>query len=204
MLRQGLQALINAQPDMEVVGEAGDGRSALRQAAAASPDVIVMDISMPELNGQQATAQLKRVQPEAKVIALTRHSESCRLQQILKAGASGYVLKQNGVQDLLHAIRAVAMGGVYIDPKVAVDVMNRFTGSPSNIAAGKKGSVSGREAEALRLIAMGYSNKEISSRLELSVKTVETHKANAMRKLGLTSRVDLVRYAMEQGWLQDT
>jgi DNA-binding NarL/FixJ family response regulator len=96
------------------------------------------------------------------------------------------------------------MGGVYIDPKVAVDVMNRFTGSPSNIAAGKKGSVSGREAEALRLIAMGYSNKEISSRLELSVKTVETHKANAMRKLGLTSRVDLVRYAMEQGWLQDT
>jgi DNA-binding NarL/FixJ family response regulator len=203
MLRQGLRLLINAQPDMEVVGEAGDGRSTLRQALDVRPDVVVMDISMPGLNGQQATAQLKEMRPKSKVIALTRHNETSCLQQILHAGASGYVLKQNDAEELIRAIRAVAEGGMYIDPAVAGNFLNHITGRPSAHDSGKAGSLSEREAEVLRLIAKGYSNKEIATRLELSVKTVEAHKAHAMKKLDLISRVDIVRYALIQGWFQD-
>jgi DNA-binding NarL/FixJ family response regulator len=161
-----------------------------------------MDVSMPGLNGLKATAKLKEWCPEVHVLALTRHRDDGYLQQILRAGASGYVLKQSPPAELLHAIRAVAKGGKYLDPAVAGKVMGGYAGRrPLNHEP--RLEVSDREVEVLRLIAWGHSNKEIASRLDLSVKTIEVHKANAMKKLGMNSRIDIVRYAVLQGWLQD-
>jgi two-component system response regulator NreC len=162
-----------------------------------------MDISMPHLNGLKATEKLKAVCPQVKVLTLSRHADDGYLQQLLRAGASGYVLKQSASSELIHAIRAVAAGGRYLDPKLAAKVMDTYSGRTSALRGEPKSSLSDRETEVLRHIALGYSNKEIAARLSLSVKTIEVHKANAMRKLNITSRIDLVRYAMFQGWLQD-
>ncbi|HEU4594249.1 MAG TPA: response regulator transcription factor [Pyrinomonadaceae bacterium] len=202
-VREGLKLLVNAQDDMEVVGEAGDGLEAVARARALLPDVLVMDISMPRLNGLKATERLKEVCPQLKVLTLSRHADDGYIQQLLRAGASGYVLKQSASSELLHAIRAVAAGGKYLDPKLAAKVMDTYSGRAAALRGEPKSSLSDRETEVLRHIALGYSNKEIAARLSLSVKTIEVHKANAMRKLNLTSRIDLVRYAMFQGWLQD-
>lgn len=202
-VREGLKFIIDAQNDMEVVGFAGDGLEAVAQARKILPDVLVMDISMPRLNGLKATEKLKEVCPQVKVLTLSRHADDGYIQQLLRAGASGYVLKQSASTELIHAIRAVAAGGKYLDPKLAAKVVDAYSGRAGALRGEVKGSLSDRESEVLRLIALGYSNKEIAERLSLSVKTVEAHKANAMRKLGITSRIDLVRYAMFQGWLQD-
>lgn len=204
VLREGLKLLVNSQDDMECVGEAGDGRAALRLAQELRPDVVVMDVSMPELNGLKATEKLKAAAPDIKVLTLTRHKDDGYLQQLLGAGASGYVLKQSVASELIHAIRAVAAGGNYLDPAVAGKVMGKFAGALAKPRGEAHGSLSDREEEVLRLIAWGYSNKEIAARLSLSVKTVEAHKANATKKLGMRSRIDIVRYALLQGWLQDT
>ena len=202
-IREGLKLIINAQSDMEVVADAEDGRTAIELAQKLQPDVALMDISMPGLNGLKATAKLKECCPEVHVLAVTRHKDDGYLQQVLKAGASGYVLKQSPPAELLHAIRAVANGGKYLDPALAGKVMGRYSGRRSVI--NESGTdVSDREVEVLRLVAWGHSNKEIASRLDLSVKTIEVHKANAMKKLGMASRIDIVRYAVLQGWLQDT
>ncbi|MDT5293816.1 MAG: hypothetical protein QOJ76_696 [Acidobacteriota bacterium] len=203
-VREGLRMIVNAQPDMEVVGEAGDGREAVARAQELLPDIIVMDVSMPHLNGLKATERLKEVCPQVKVLTLTRHMDDGYLQQLLRAGVSGYVLKQSPPAELLHAIRAVAAGGKYLDPAVTGKVMGSYTGRTANLRGDAQASLSDREAEVLRLIAWGYSNKEIAARLGVSVKTVEAHKANAMRKLGMQSRIDIVRFALLQGWLQDT
>jgi len=202
-VREGLKLIINAQPDMEVVADAEDGRTAIELAQKLQPDVALMDISMPGLNGLKATAKLKDCCPEVHVLAVTRHKDDGYLQQVLKAGASGYVLKQSPPAELLHAIRAVANGGKYLDPTLAGKVMGRYSGRRSVINEGGT-DVSDREVEVLRLVAWGHSHKELASRLELSVKTIEVHKANAMKKLGMASRIDIVRYAVLQGWLQDT
>lgn len=202
-VREGLKLIINAQSDMEVVADTEDGRTAIELAQKLRPDVALMDISMPGLNGLKATAKLKECCPEVHVLAVTRHKDDGYLQQVLKAGASGYVLKQSPPAELLHAIRAVANGGKYLDPALAGKVMGRYSGRSSVINPGGA-DVSDREVEVLRLVAWGYSNKEIASRLDLSVKTIEVHKANAMKKLGMASRIDIVRYAVLQGWLQDT
>jgi DNA-binding NarL/FixJ family response regulator len=202
-VREGLKLIINAQSDMEVIADAEDGRTAIELAQKLQPDVALMDISMPGLNGLKATAKLKECCPEVHVLAVTRHKDDGYLQQVLKAGASGYVLKQSPPAELLHAIRAVANGGKYLDPALAGKVMGRYSGRRSVIKEGGT-DVSDRELEVLRLVAWGHSNKEIASRLDLSVKTIEVHKANAMKKLGMASRIDIVRYAVLQGWLQDT
>lgn len=202
-VREGLRLLVNAQDDMEVVGEAGDGLDAVERARALLPDVLVMDISMPRLNGLKATQKLKEVCPQLKVLTLSRHADDGYIQQLLRAGASGYVLKQSASSELIHAIRAVAAGGKYLDPKLAAKVMDTYSGRVGASRGEPRGPLTDRELEVLRLIALGYSNKEIAARLELSVKTIEAHKANAMRKLNITSRIDLVRYAIFQGWLQD-
>jgi DNA-binding NarL/FixJ family response regulator len=204
VVRSGLKALINAQPDMEVSGEAGDGRTACDQVQELQPDVVVMDVSMPKLNGAQATVQLKQACPKVKVLALTVHEDKGYLRLLLEAGASGYVLKRAAAEDLIHAIRTVAAGGVYLDPALAGQVVGSFVRSPAGHRAPEGGDLSDREAEVVRLIAAGYSNKEIASRISLSVKTVETYKARSMEKLGLESRADLVRYALQRGWLQNT
>ena len=203
-VREGVKMIINAQTDMEVVAEAADGRGAVSEAQAVRPDVVVMDVSMPRLNGLKATEILTECCPEVKVLALTRHQDDGYLQQLLRAGAAGYVLKQSRPAELLQAIRAIGGGGSYLDPAVAGRVIVDYgrRRQPVTAVAGA-GTLSGREEEVLRLIAWGYSNKEIATRLDLSVKTVETHKANAMHKLQMRSRIDIVRFALLQGWLED-
>ncbi|HSB27492.1 MAG TPA: response regulator transcription factor [Pyrinomonadaceae bacterium] len=201
-VREGLKLILSAQSDMEVVGDAGDGRAAVELAQRLNPDVVIMDISMPGMNGLKATGTLKNCCPESHVLALTRHKDDGYLQQILTAGASGYVLKQSSPSELIHAIRAVAKGGKYLDPTVAGKVMGRFVGRSTSTE--KLSEITEREAEVLRLISWGHSNKDIANRLGLSVKTVEVHKTNAMKKLGMNSRIDIVRYAVLQGWMEST
>jgi DNA-binding NarL/FixJ family response regulator len=203
VVRAGLKALIDAQPEMEVSGEAGDGRTVCNQVQESQPDVVVMDVSMPVINGAQATARLKQACPHVKVLALTVHEDKGYLRLLLEAGASGYVLKRAAAEELIHAIRTVAGGGVYLDPALAGKVVGSFVRPPAGKGVAG-GELSDREAEVVRLIAAGHSNKEIASRLSLSVKTVETYKARSMEKLGLDSRADLVRYALQRGWLQST
>lgn len=202
-VREGLKMIVDAQDDMEVVGFAADGREAVARAQQLLPDVLVMDISMPKLNGLKATEKLNEVCPQVKVLTLSRHADDGYLRELLAAGACAYVLKQSAPTELIHAIRAVAAGGKYIDPKLAGKVMGTYSGRSGAPRGEARGSLSDRESEVLRLIALGYSNKEIAASLSLSVKTIEVHKANAMRKLNITSRINLVRYAIFQGWLQD-
>jgi DNA-binding NarL/FixJ family response regulator len=200
-VRHGLKLLIESQPDMKVIAEASDGKAAMQQATALKPDVIVMDISMPGMNGLVATRALKQEQPRMIIVTLTRHGDDAYLQELLRAGASGYVLKQSAPSELLQAIRAVAAGGQYIDSTLTARMTARLIGRADKTAKPAV-ELSDRESGVLRLIAAGYSNKEIAARLSLSVKTVEAHKANAMRKLGLRGRIDIVKYAVLQGWLE--
>ena len=203
-MREGLRLLINQEPDLEVVGEAADGHEALRLARELLPDVAVMDISMPGMDGLQATRALSETCPQVRVLALTRHADYGFMTEMLRAGAKGYVLKQSSSADLARALRAVAAGQNYVDPAVTGMLVDDYTGRQSAGAAAPKEELSGREEEALRLIALGYSNKEIAARLSVSVKTVEAHKANAMRKLGLGGRSDIVSYAIFRGWMRNT
>lgn len=204
VVREGLKALINAQTDMEVVGEAGDGLGACEQVSQLRPDVVVLDVSMPGLSGAQAAERLRQTCPEIKVVALTVHEDRGYLRQLLEAGAVGYVLKRAAAQELIRAIQAVAGGGVYLDPALAGKVVGGFVRKSHGRVEAEGGDLSEREAEVVRLVAAGHSNKEIAGHLELSVKTVETYKARSLEKLGLHSRADLVRYALQRGWLRDT
>jgi DNA-binding NarL/FixJ family response regulator len=203
-VRQGLKLLIEAQPDMQVVAEASDGSGAVEQARAFKPDVLVMDISMPGVNGLVATRALRAQVPGTAVVILTRHGDDAYLQELLRAGAAGYVLKQSPAAELLQAVRAVAAGGQYLDSTLTARVTAGFVGRKSRGMNQPGAALTERESEVLRFIASGYSNKEIGVQLDLSVKTVEVHKANSMRKLGLTGRIDIVRYAILQDWLHDT
>jgi two-component system response regulator NreC len=202
-VRHGLKLLIDGQPDMKVVSEASDGQSALQIALESKPDVIVMDISMPGMNGLVATRALKQLQPDAAIVTLTRHSDDAYLQELLRAGVSGYVLKQSAPIELLQAIRAAGAGRQYLDSTLAARVTAGFLARESTRQDKAVATLSDRESQVLRLIASGHSNKEIAARLVLSVKTVEAHKANAMRKLDLNGRIDIVKYAVLQGWLHN-
>lgn len=204
IFREGLKMLISAQPDMEVIGEAKNGRMAVDLAQQLQPDIVVMDVSMPELNGLKATEKLKGMCPHLKILTLTRHTDDGYLQQLLKVGASGYVLKQSASSELVRAIRTVSRGNTYIDPALTGKVIRNFVSARPARGTPAAKDLSGREEEVLRFIAWGYSNKEIAGRLSLSVKTVEAHKTNAMQKMGMKGRIDIVRYALLQGWLQDT
>ena len=200
-VREGIKLLVNAQADMEVVGEAGDGAAAIKVVRENNPDVVVMDVSMPEMNGLKATRKLKAEFPDLRILTLTRHNDDSFLEQLLGAGASGYVLKQSAPAELIKAIRTVGSGDAYLDPSLAAKVMDSFAGR--SLRGDRKNEVSEREIEVLRLIALGYANKEIATQLDLSVKTVEAHKANAMRKMNMRGRIDIVRFAILQGWLED-
>lgn len=202
-VREGIKLLVNAQDDMEVVGEVSDGELAIQEALRLKPDLVVMDISMPNMNGLKATKRLRSVYPEIKILTLTRHTDDGYLQQLIGAGANGYVLKQSAPTDLINAIRTVGAGNAYLDPSLTRKVMGGYVSRTESVRGEHKGDLTDRESEVLRLISFGYSNKEIGAQLDLSVKTVEAHKANAMRKLGIASRIDIVRYAILQDWLHD-
>lgn len=204
VLRDGLKALVNAEPDMEVVGEADNGRLAWQRAKQLQPDVVVMDVSMPEMSGAQATQRLKEACPNIKVLALTAHEDKAYLRHLLAAGASGFVLKRAATEDLIQAIHAVAQQDNYIDPRLAGKVLTGLIGQPAPKEGSQDPELSEREAEVLRLIAWGYSNKEIAAQLNISVKTVETYKGRLTEKLQLRSRTQIVRYAVRQGWLNDS
>jgi DNA-binding NarL/FixJ family response regulator len=201
IIREGLALLIDTQLDMEVVGQAGDGRTALQHVLDCRPDIVVMDVSMPGVNGTQATIQLRQTCPEIQIVALTRHGEPGYVRQMLQAGAQGYVLKQAACAELLDAIRAVASGRTYLDETLAGRVVQNFVRGQVQGSEPQDSDLSEREADVVRLTAHGYSNKEITTQLGVSVKTVDTYKTRAMEKLGLHSRAGLVRYALQRGWL---
>ncbi len=203
VMREGLRLLINAQPDMEVIGVADNGRSAILESQALHPDLVIMDVTMPELNGLKATEQLCQVCPGAKIMALTRHSDNGYLQQMLAAGATGYALKQSAPEELIRGIRTVIAGHKYLDPALTSQLVGTAFGRNTSRRLPPENSLSQREEEVLRLIAWGFLNKEIGGQLQISVKTVEAHKANGMQKMGMNSRIDIVRYALLRGWMEN-
>ena len=205
MVREGLRLLINSQPDMRVVGEAANGREVLIKARELKPDVVVMDLSMPELNGLQATEQLQLQAPEIKVVAITANEDESYLRQLCKVGAAGYVLKRSAGEELVKAIGLVAAGGVYFAAALASKALARqISGAPAkNKNHTHTADLSDREKEVLVMLAWGYSNKEIAAHLSLSVKTVETYKVRTSEKLGLRSRTEMVQFALRQGWLNE-
>lgn len=203
LIREGLRMLVNSQADMEVVGEADNGRIAITLTHELQPDVVVMDVSMPELNGLKATEKLKELFPSIKILTLTRHMDEGYLKQLLEAGASGYVLKQSASEELVRAIHAVVNGQTYLDPAMMEQFVGNVIGRRAARGSPAKGDLSPREEEVLRLIAWGHLSKEVAARLQISIKTVEAHKTNGMQKLGMKSRIDLVHYALLQGWLKD-
>ncbi|HTT65392.1 MAG TPA: response regulator transcription factor, partial [Bryobacteraceae bacterium] len=195
VVRQGFKMILAAQPDMEIVGEAGNGREALDLAGRLQPDVIVMDVAMPELNGIEATRRVGDVCPRGRVLALSMHKDSVYVREILRAGARGYLLKDAIASDLLAAVRAVARGEGYLSPGVSDAVLNdyrRHVSDPIDL-------LTSREREVLQMIAEGKTNKEIATVLNLSVYTVDAHRGRIMEKLNVHSVTDLVRFAVRSG-----
>jgi two-component system, NarL family, response regulator NreC len=197
VLREGLAVLIDAQPDMVVVAQAANGREALLMAADLMPDVAVLDVSMPEMTGPEATEGITACCRSTRIIALTRHADPAYVRRALQSGASGYVLKKSAANTLINAIRTVARGGTYVEPSLASLMPHNPSGSVNDEPLTR------REEDVLRSIAWGRSNKEIANELGLSVKTVESYKATAAGKLHLHSRADIVRYGVARGWLSE-
>lgn len=204
IVREGLRLLVNSQPDMEVVGEAANGLEVLSLARNLKPDVVVMDLTMPELNGLQATERLKGEYPAIKVVALTAHEDESYLRQLCKVGAVGYVLKRSAGDELVKAIGVVAKGGVYFEAALAGKALARQMTGGTVKNESHSDELSGREKEVLIMLAWGLSNKEIAGRMNRSVKTVETYKVRLGKKLSLRSRTEMVQYALRQGWLNET
>lgn len=201
VVREGLKALLASEAGIHVVGEAADGFAACERIIETTPDVAVLDISMPGLTGTKVTERLRRECPKTCVLALTVHEDAGYLRQLLAAGARGYVLKRSAPDSLVHAIWVVATGGVYLDPVLAAKLVAPCgrTGAEPRLA---EVELSEREKEVVCQTAAGFANKEIAAKLDLSVKTVETYRARAMEKLGLRGRPELVRHALLSGWLQ--
>ena len=198
----GLRNLIRAEPDFELVGEAASGLSALKIIREQRPDVAVLDISMPELNGIVLSRRLAAEMPGLRLLVLTLHEDRAYLNQALEAGVRGYVLKRSAVENLVQAIRAVLVGGLYIDPAIVGRVFeSKQVNKRLTARKGVAPALTDREADVLKMAALGFTNKEIASRLDVGVKSIETYKARGLEKLGLKTRAELVRYASGQGWL---
>ena len=208
VLRSGLRLLVDAQPDLAVVGEAGDGQEAVERvselARAGAVDVVVLDIGMPQLNGLEALRRIKQAFPDLAVLILTMHASEPYLFQVIQAGGAGYVLKQTADEHLLGALRDAARGTPFLYPTMEARLLTDYVHRARR--AGERAdaaflSLTDREREVLTLVARGYTNQEIAERLIVSVKTVETHRAHLMAKLGLQTRAELVRYALREGYL---
>jgi two-component system response regulator NreC len=204
ILRAGLRMMLDAQPDIEVVGEASDGRQALAEAQRLQPDVVLMDITMPEMNGIEATRQVKRALDSTRVLILTMHENEEYLFQVLRAGASGYILKEAASTELISAIRIVCAGRFYMSPSAQSMMVGDYL---QRVRSGEErdsySALTEREREILKLVAEGHTNNQIAERLFISPKTVDTHRTHIMDKLNLHSRAELVKYAMRRGLLED-
>jgi two-component system, NarL family, response regulator NreC len=204
LLCAGLSMLIDRESDMQVIGQARSGNEALKKAQEIHPDLIIMDINMPELGGIEAIAQLNEKCPEARVLALSVHEDKYHLRKVLREGAAGYLPKRAAVSELIQAIRTVASGGIYIHPSLAKGLVSLLTeNSAPPHGNGHHKELSEREKDVLRLLALGYSNKEIAARLKVGIKSVDTYKTRFMEKLSLKNRVEIVRYAKRQGLLEE-
>jgi DNA-binding NarL/FixJ family response regulator len=201
VVREGIKRVVDAEDDMEVIGEASDGLQALDAVLGLRPDIVLMDISMPGLDGVQTTRKILKEWPDAKVLALTAHEDRGFLKAVLEDGAAGYILKIATPKEVIEAIRIVASGRPYLDANIASEMFRGYMNKGREKNASPRVRLSDRETEVMRQIAQGFSNKEIALELNISVKTVETYKARAMEKLQLHSRADIVQYAIQQGWL---
>ena len=200
VVRKGLRSLLESQPGIEVIGEATNGREAVEKAAAAKPDVVVLDVGMPELNGLEATRRIVKAAPRTEVLILTVHETEEVIREVLRAGARGYVLKSDAGRLLLAAVEAVAAHKPFFTSRVSELVLAGFlSGDGRNESAEQPESLTPREREVLQLLAEGRTNKEVAAALGIGLKTVETHRMNLMNKLGLHSVVELVRYAIRNG-----
>lgn len=200
VVRTGLRMLLEYQPDMEIVGEASTGAEALELAAQEHPDVIVMDITLPDISGIQATRQIKQSQPKAAIVALTIHEDEQYFFEMLQAGAQGYVPKRAAPEDLISAIRAAYKDEIYLYPSLAKALVSDFIGrSHADPEDNTLDELTPREMEVLEMLAQGYSNEEIGNRLVISPHTVARHRENLMHKLGLHSKSELVKYAIRKG-----
>ena len=203
VVRQGLRALLTAAGGLEVVGEAENGRRAVALARKTRPDVVVMDVAMPHLNGQEATRQVLKAVPGTKVLALSSYREDEYVRPMLQAGAAGYVLKQTAAGELLNAIREVHAGKTFFSHAIPMRLRSWGDEAPGgNQPATKTGEPTSREAEVVQLIAEGFSNKQIAAELGLSVKTVEKHRQQVMDKLHIHDIAGLTRYAIARGWVE--
>ncbi len=201
ILRSGLKALLALEPDMEVVGEAGNGREAVELAQSLRPDVLVMDISMPEMDGLSAAKRLHDLQYEGRIVILTVHAEEAYLFQTLKVGASGYVLKSSADTELMDAIRAAHRGEVFLYPSAVQKVLKEYRRGALGEGGTEYATLTSREQEVLKLTAAGFTNREIAQELVISPKTVDTYRQRIMEKLNLHHRSELVRYALKTGLL---
>jgi DNA-binding NarL/FixJ family response regulator len=196
----GMKALIEASPDIEVAGESNDGHSALQALNTIAPDIAIIDISMPEMGGITLANRIAHDHAATKVLVLTAQEDRAYVQQLLSAGARGYVLKRSAADELIRAIRTVHAGGLYVDPAIAEKVLaQRSSAEPAATGV----SLSEREEEVLKLAAQGWTNRESAEKLGISVKTVETYKARAADKLDLRTRAEIVRYGKSHGWLDE-
>jgi|RhiMethySRZTD1v2_1073278.scaffolds.fasta_scaffold818473_2 two-component system response regulator NreC len=199
MMREGLRALLEDVPDIEIVGQASDGREALDLVRTLSPDVVVMDVGMPELNGVEATRRIRSEHEGVKVIALSTHTDARYVHHMLEAGACGYVLKIAAADELLRAVRAVSLGRTYLSPEVAGSVVERATSPHDGGDVSAYSSLGSREREVLQLVAEGKTSAETAKLMHISTKTVETHRRNIVQKLGLHGTAELTKYAVREG-----
>ena len=200
VLRAGLRALLNAEAGMEVVGEASDGQAAVRLANELGPDVILLDLNMPVLGGLQVTQQLRQAMSTARVLILTVHEDEALLREAVRAGAAGYITKRAIESELINAIHTVWRGDMYVHPSMMRALLQEPPAPPA--VQERVESLTPREIDVLRFIAQGYTNRQVAQELCISIRTVESHRANLMGKLGMQGRVELVRYAKERGLIE--
>ena len=204
ILRAGLKMMLNAQPDMDVIGEAQDGRQAIQESQRLHPDIVLMDITMPDMNGIESTRQIKKALPDVKILILTMHENDEYVFQALRAGASGYILKEAADTELISALHVVQNGNFYLSPSAQSVMVGDYL---QRVNAGEEkdsySMLTEREREILKLVAEGFTNNQIAERLVISPKTVDTHRTHIMDKLNLHSRAEIVKYAMRRGLLED-